>query len=167
MGPKISLIAAIGQNRELGAGNELMWHLPDDFAWFVRHTKGHPVVMGRKTMESLGKPLRNRRNIVVTRNPQLTNEGFEVFPGLSEALSSARETESEEIFVIGGGQIYAQALPMADRLYITEVHASFPGADTFFPEYGNEWEKTFSQFHPKDEKHAQTFEYLILEKKTE
>lgn len=160
----ISLIAAIGRKRELGAGNDLLWHLPDDFAWFVRHTKGHPVIMGRKTMESLGKPLRNRRNLVISRSSDLHNEGFEFFHDLESALASARETESEEIFIIGGGQIYLQSMDIADRLYITQVDAEFPKADTFFPAYGSEWKKTFSQFHDTDEKHEYTFEYQILER---
>lgn len=161
---KISLIAAIGRNRELGASNDLLWHLPDDFAWFVRHTKGHPVIMGRRTMESLGKPLRNRRNLVVSRQKGLVSEGFEFFTDLNAALESAKQTEAEEIFIIGGGQIYEQSLAMADRLYITQVDAEFPAADTYFPEYGTNWKKIFSQFHDRDEKHAYTFEYQILER---
>lgn len=160
------MIAAIGLNRELGADNELLWHLPDDFAWFVRHTRDHPVIMGRRTMESLGKPLRNRRNMVVTRTGTDLLPGFEKFPGLEEALQSAQETEDSEIFIIGGGQIYAQALDLADRLYITRVNGQFPQADTFFPDYGDNWNLSFSQLHPVDEKHTYSFEYLILDRKT-
>jgi dihydrofolate reductase len=164
VGALISLIAAIGNNHELGAANDLLWHLPDDFAWFIRHTKGHPVIMGRKTMEALGKPLRNRRNMVVTRNQELLNEGFEFYPNLEAALSSAAETEKEEIFVIGGGQIYTQSLPLADRLYITEVHGHFSDADTFFPKYGEHWIEVFSDLHTADEKHKHSFEFKIFEK---
>lgn len=165
MTAQISLIAAIGKNRELGAGNDLLWHLPDDFAWFIRHTRDHPVIMGRKTMESLGKPLRNRRNMVVSRNTNLSKEGFETFPNLNEALISARLTEESEIFIIGGGQLYAQALSIADKLYLTHVNAEFPKADTYFPDYGNDWNKVYSEFHDKDQKHEYTFEFTILERK--
>lgn len=164
MGVLISLIAAIGKNHELGAANDLLWHLPDDFAWFIRHTKGHPVIMGRKTMEALGKPLRNRRNMVVTRNTELYKEGFEFFPTLEAAIESAYKTEKEEIFIIGGGQIYTQSLPLAHRLYITEVNGEFEEADAFFPKFPGPWVQVFSEHHPIDDKHKHAFEFKIFEK---
>jgi dihydrofolate reductase len=164
MAAKISLIAAVGENLELGAGNDLLWHLPDDFAWFVKHTRGHPVIMGRKTMDSLGKPLKNRRNLVVTQNAALQKEGFEIFLDLQSAIDSAAETEKEEIFIIGGGHIYRQSMEIADRLYITRVAATFPHADTFFPEIEGHWKLVFSESHDRDERHAHAFDLQVWEK---
>lgn len=190
---EIALIAAIGSGNELGANNELMWHLPDDFAWFVKHTKGKPVIMGRKTMESLGKPLKNRLNIVLSRNP-IENEGFVGARSWDEALKLAeqwlgeklqqledshelsgrfsatdeagnRNVNHNEIMVIGGGEIYKQALDKANRLYITQVDCEFAGADTFFPVIGTNWEKVYSLGHVVDEKHAYTFEFQVFEKR--
>jgi dihydrofolate reductase len=160
----ISAIAAIGKNRELGAGNELLWHLPDDFAWFVKHTKGHPVIMGRKTMESLGKPLKNRKNIVISRNAQLIYPGFEHANSLEEAISLSKTEITDEIFIIGGGEIYTASLKILDRLYITEVNAAFAHADTFFPEYGTAWTEIFREHHTADEKHEYAFDFVILER---
>lgn len=164
MRPLISLIAAVGENLELGAENELLWHLPDDFAWFVQHTKGHVIIMGRKTMESLGKPLKNRRNLVVSRNLQHVADGFELFDSIDSAMESALTTESSEIFVIGGGEIYNQSIDMADRLYLTRVHARFDKADTFFPTWDAAWNIVYFRHHPVDEKHAVSFDFIILKK---
>lgn len=162
--PVISLIAAAGENNELGAGNQLQWHLPDDFAWFIKHTRGHPVIMGRKTMESLGTPLKNRRNLVVTHSENELPQGFERFHTLEEALESAKTTENNEIFIIGGGQIFAISMDIADRIYLTRIHSAFPGADTFFPETGNQWVTVFSEQHGVDERHQYSFEFQILER---
>lgn len=150
---------------ELGAKNDLLWHLPDDFRWFVNKTKGHPVVMGRKTMESLGKPLKNRRNIAITSKPELMLDGFEFATSLPQALAMAAETEKEEIFVIGGGQIYSQSIQTADRLYITRVKGIFPGADTWFPAIDQSWEVVEQTSHDVDEKHAYAFDFLTFERK--
>jgi dihydrofolate reductase len=164
MATAISMIAAVGEHLELGAANDLMWHLPDDFRWFVNHTKGHPVVMGRKTMESLGKPLKNRTNIVISRNADTVQEGFEHAPNLDAAVQRALQLDSQEIFIIGGGQIYTEAMPMATRLYITRVKSTFPQADTFFPAIDSSWQVVFQELHEADEKHAFAFEFLIFEK---
>lgn len=164
MAALISLIAAVGEHLELGAKNDLLWHLPDDFRWFVNKTKGHTVVMGRKTMESLGKPLKNRRNIAITSNPTAMLEEFDLAPSLDMALNMARESEAEEIFIIGGGQIYKQSMEIADRLYITRVHGVFPDADTWFPAIGNDWQVVQSTPHGVDEKHAFAFEFLTFER---
>lgn len=163
-GPLISAIAALGENRELGAGNELLWHLPDDFAWFVKHTRGHPVIMGRKTMQSLGKPLKNRLNIVISRNPGIIAEGFVYTPDLETALEKARQEPTDEIFIIGGGEIYRQAMPLTQRLYLTEVKAAFPVADTYFPEWGQNWKESYREYHPADEKHEFAFDFVILDR---
>lgn len=164
MATAISMIAAVGEHLELGAGNDLMWHLPDDFRWFVNHTKGHPVIMGRKTMESLGKPLKNRTNIVISRNADSIQEGFEYAPSLDVAIERALALDAQEIFIIGGGQIYAETMPLATRLYITRVKSTFPQADTFFPAIDTGWQVVFQELHEIDEKHAHAFEFLILEK---
>jgi dihydrofolate reductase len=164
MSAHISLIAAVGENLELGADNELLWQLPDDFSWFVDQTKGHTMVMGRKTMQSLGKPLKNRRNLVVSRTHKQLPAGFELFPTLHAAMEEAKKTEQDEIFIIGGGEIYKQSMHLADRLYITRVHASFPLADTFFPAWDASWEVAYFRHHPQDELHAHSFDFIILKK---
>jgi dihydrofolate reductase len=159
----ISLIAAIGKNRELGAGNALLWHLPDDFKWFVKHTKNKAVIMGRNTMDSLGKPLKNRLNIVMTRSNEPLIEGFVKASNWEEALGMAREF-SEEIMIIGGAQIYNQAIEFADQLILTHVDAEFNEADVFFPVVDSAWKEVFNEFHEKDETHAFNFNFAIYEK---
>ncbi|NBP06632.1 MAG: dihydrofolate reductase [Bacteroidetes bacterium] len=161
----ISAIAAVGKGLELGAGNDLLWHLPDDFSWFVQHTRGKPVIMGRKTMQSLGKPLKNRLNIVITRNPESVQEGFYGTDSLENALEYAKSQYNDEIFIIGGGEIYKQSLDLLDKLYITEVEGNFPEADTFFPDFDKSlWKETFREHHRVDEKHQYAFDFVILEK---
>jgi dihydrofolate reductase len=161
---KVAAIAALGKNFELGAENRLLWHLPDDFAWFVKHTRGNPVVMGRKTMESLGKPLKNRMNIVISRHPEKIQEGFLYAESLEMGLNMAKVQNTNEVFVIGGGEIYRQSLPLLDRLYLTLVYGDFPEADTFFPDYGNAWTETFREHHPADDRHRFAFDFIILDK---
>lgn len=147
--PIISMIAAIGENRELGKNNDLPWGraLPSDLKRFRDKIRGHTVISGRKTFESMGaKPLPNRTNIIVTREENYKPEGVVVVHSVEEAIEEAKKSEQEatsakgpgepgEIFVIGGGQIFTTAMPFADRLYMTLIHAKFPDADTFFPEY--------------------------------
>lgn len=128
------LIAGLGRHREIGRDNGLLWHLPGDLPRFKALTMGHAVIMGRKTWDSLPerfRPLPGRRNIVLSRQPALQLAGAEVFPTLDEALAAC--ASDADVFVIGGAQIYAQALPRADRLELTEVDAAFPDADAFFP----------------------------------
>jgi len=157
---KISLIAACGVNREIGAGNALMWHLPDDFQWFIKHTKGKSIVMGRKTMESLGRPLKNRRNLVLTRREEPLPDGFEAMPNW-EAVYKAVEGE-DELMVIGGADIYAQALNQAQAVYLTEVSAEFPQADAHFPEMPvSKWTCVSREPHAADERHAFSFDLCI------
>src|SRR3989338_5065775 len=129
----ISLIAAIGKNNELGKANALLWHLPADMKHFIEITTLHPVVMGRKTFESIGRPLPNRRNIVITRDVKYKKEEVEIVHSLSEALDLFPD-QNEEIFIIGGAEIYRQTMPIADRLYITHIDAEDSEADSFFPE---------------------------------
>jgi len=133
----LSLIAAIGSNRAIGRDNALLWHLPGDLPRFKQLTMGHPVIMGRKTYQSIGRPLPGRLNIVVTRNPAFTPAGVTCCHGLEDALgcAAASNPPDAESFVIGGGELYALALARADRLYLTEVDDAPPDADTFFPAY--------------------------------
>ena len=163
----INIIAAIGQNRELGASNDLLWHIPEDSKRFKNLTTGHPVIMGRKTFDSIPekyRPLPNRTNIVITRD-QAANfgEGVLVANSLAEAIEKAKTAEgTDEIFIGGGGQIYAEALPLADRLYLTTVEKTFPKADVFFPDYQNVFTKEIS----REQKQGGQFQYnfLVLEK---
>jgi len=132
----ISIIAAIGKNRELGKGNNLLWHIPEDLKRFKKLTQGHAVIMGRKTFESIGRPLPNRTNIIITRDSSFTAEGckmYHSFDTVIEAINSG-EINGGEVFIIGGGQIFELALPYADKLYLTVVEGTFD-ADTFFPDY--------------------------------
>ncbi|MBZ5202619.1 dihydrofolate reductase [Planomicrobium chinense] len=133
----ISLMVAHDPNRVIGKDNQLPWHIPEDLAYFKKHTIGKGIVMGRNTYESIGRPLPKRRNIVVTRNPEYRADGIDVVHNLDEAIRLAKE-QDEEVMVIGGEQIFRTILPQADRLYITLIKQEFDG-DTFFPEYGAEW----------------------------
>ena len=146
--PRISIVVAIGKNRELGLGGKLLWHIPEDMKRFKALTLGHPVVMGRKTFESiitiLGKPLPGRTNIVVTRDAQWNYEGVVVVHSLEEGLEKARELDTEEIHIGGGAELYKQALPFVDRLYLTLVDDT-KEADSFFPEYETEFTKKISE----------------------
>ena len=163
----ISIIAAIGANRELGKHNEMLWHIAEDFKRFKALTTGHPVIMGRKTFNSLPekfRPLPNRTNIVVTRNQDLAvGPDVVLVSSLTEAIEKAKlAPDNEEIFVMGGGQIYAEAVNIADRLYLTTVGQAFPEADVFFPEYQNIFTKEISR-EPKSDGQFQ-YTFLVLEK---
>ena len=130
----ISMIAAVGKNLELGKNNDLIWHFKEDMKFFKETTMGHPVIMGRKTFESLPKALPGRKNIVISANPEYKADGAEVVASVEEAIKLA-EAENTEAFVIGGGRIYTEFLPFADNLYLTEINAECPDADTYFPEF--------------------------------
>ena len=144
------MVAAVGVNRVLGKDNQLLWHIPDDLKRFKALTLGHPVIMGRKTFESivsvLGKPLPGRTNIVITRDADWKFEGVVVCHSLEEALAKAAELDQEEIFIGGGAQIYEQALPHVDRLYLTLIDDEKDG-DTFFPEYEKEFTEMLHHEH--------------------
>lgn len=132
--PTISLIACIGQNRELGYKNDLIWKIPEDMAYFRQITSGHVVVMGQRTYESIGRPLPKRINVVLSDNIDFHPDGVLVARSMDEALELARDNESEEIFFIGGAYVYSQAIKFADKLHLTLVDATST-ADTFFPKY--------------------------------
>jgi dihydrofolate reductase len=155
----LTIIAAVSENNALGKDNQLLWHLPEDFKRFKTLTSGHYIVMGRKTFESFPKPLPNRTHVIITRQSDyLAPEGCKVVSSLEEAIDVC--PKNEEIFIIGGGEIYQQALDLVDKIDVTRVHTTID-ADTFFPEIDtNLWKLVFEEFHPKDEKHAFDFTFL-------
>ncbi|MDF2153229.1 type 3 dihydrofolate reductase [Vibrio sp. CAU 1672] len=157
----ISMIAAMADNRIIGKNNQMPWHLPADFAWFKRCTMGKPVVMGRKTYQSIGRPLPGRVNIVISRDASLSIEGVTTVTSIEQALEAAGD--AEEVMIIGGGAVYAACLPMADRLYITDIDAQVEG-DTQFPEWGCEFKPSYSETYQADEKNAYAMRFIILEK---
>lgn len=160
----VSQIAAIGNNYELGKSNALLWNLPNEMKYFRETTKGHAVIMGRKTLESIGRALPNRRNIVITRDTNFAFEGVEVVHSVDEALALF-EHSNEEVFIIGGAQIYAEALPMTDRLYLTRIKGAF-NADAFYPAFNeSKWTKTKNEQHNADENHAYDYTFEVWERK--
>lgn len=156
----ISAIAAIGEQRELGKANTLLFKIPEDFQRMKNLTMGHPIIMGRKTFESIGRPLPGRLNIVVSHSISFNQKkkfpGVLFFSSLDAAVSYAKEQDKEEIFIFGGGQIYQQALPLTHRLYLTVVKGNYE-ADTFFPDYSE-----FTKVLQKEERHQEGYEYTFL-----
>lgn len=152
-------------NRLIGNKNRLPWKLPADMKWFRQHTLGKPVVMGRKTYESFGaRPLPDRTNIVITGNTDYHSEGAIIVHSIDEAIEKAGD--AEELMIIGGASFYQQMLPIADRLYVTEVQGEFEG-DAWFPSYdAHEWQEISSETHPVDEKNAYACHFRIFERKT-
>lgn len=160
--PLISIVVAHATNRAIGKNNQLLWHLPNDLKFFKKITTGHTVIMGRKTFQSIGKPLPNRRNIVITRSQHFQAEGIEVVASIEEALQICKC--EDEIFFIGGGEIYRQILPRTHRIFLTQVQTSIDG-DTFFPELDlNEWHIEELERHPQDEKHSYDFSFFRLDR---
>ncbi|ODN43149.1 dihydrofolate reductase [Piscirickettsia litoralis] len=161
---RISMIAAVANNRVIGKDNDLAWHLPDDFKWFVLQTKHKPIIMGRRSFESIGsKPLPDRRNIIVSS--ALKSEpgnGIEVVSNVSEALSLV--DNEPEVMIAGGEGIYSECLPLADRLYLTLVDAEVEG-DTYFPKWDHlQWQETELTNHPIDDKHQYPYKIVILDR---
>ena len=161
---KISLIVAASENNVIGRDNDLPWKLPDDMKHFVKTTKGHCILMGRKNLESFGRLLPNRTNILLTRDREYKFEGAEIFYELEQAIAFAKKSGEEELMVIGGGEIYRQCMPFADRVYLTRVHAEVEG-DVYFPELDSSfWEVTTEEFHEKDEKHNFSFSFQTFDR---
>lgn len=155
---KVSMIAAIGKNRELGRGNKLIWHIPKDLKRFREVTLGHPIIMGRKTFESIGRLLPNRTNIIITRDPNYKVEGAIIVSSIQEALRQAQgKLGSEEIFIIGGAQIYALGMRYADKLYLTKIDEEARDADTFFPDYS-----MFKKVISEEEQEGASFRYKFI-----
>lgn len=161
MSSTISLIAAMDRNRVIGIEGQLPWHLPNDLQWFKRCTMDKPIVMGRRTWQSLERPLPGRTNIVLTTDESFTAEGATVVHSLESALQVARD--ADEVMIIGGGTLYAETITFADRLYLTVVDGEFSG-DTWFPFFASDdWRETFSEHHDADEKNPYPYTFLIWE----
>ena len=161
----ISLIVAASENNAIGKNNQLLWHLPNDLKFFKNTTWGMPVIMGRKTFEAVNKPLPGRFNIVITRQAGWKADGVIVAKDLKEALQKAAETNCKEIFIIGGGEIYKQSMEIADKIYLTRVHATIEG-DTFFPMVDeNKWQLIANEDFEVDEKHAFAYSFQVWERK--
>jgi len=158
----ISLIAAMARNRIIGKDNDMPWHLPADLAHFKRVTMGKPVIMGRRTYESIGFPLPGRKNVVITRNADYAPEGIVIVDSIEAALSEVGD--ADEVMIIGGGQLYREMLPYADRLYLTQIQADIEG-DTEFPDYTVfEWKEIDREVYEADDKNAYDLEFVTLEK---
>lgn len=164
----ISIIVAMANHRVIGLNNEMPWHLPADLAWFKKNTLNKPIIMGRKTFESIGRPLPHRHNIIISRqtvNPRTqTTDNAQItwVNSIDEAILVAGQTE--EVFIIGGGNIYQQALAKANRLYVTHIQANLQG-DTYFPDYQPErWTPIFQENHSPDEKNPYNYQFEILER---
>lgn len=159
----VSQIAAMSENHVIGKDNQLLWHMPNDFRHFKNTTAGHTVIMGRKTFDSIGnKPLPKRRNIIITRQ-NISAEGCEVVHSIGDALALCKN--EDEVFIVGGAEIYRQSLPVTNRIYLTIIHHNFDG-DSFFPEISeNEWKEVSHQDHPADEKHAFTYSFITYERR--
>ena len=160
----VIMIAAVAENNALGKNNNLLWHLPNDFKRFKQITSGHHIIMGRKTFESFPKPLPNRTHVIITRQNDFEHEGCIVVQNIEKALSVC--PINENLYIIGGGEIYQQSISFADQLDITRVHHSFD-ADVYFPEIDPEiWELTSETYHSKDERHLfdYTFQTFVRKK---
>ncbi len=159
--PRISLLAALDRNRAIGRGNALPWHLPDDFRRFKALTMGKPILMGRRTAESLGRALPGRRNLVLTRGGRVPFEGMEAVASLDAAVALAAADRAGELCVIGGAQVYALSLPRATAMHLTHVDAAVADADTHFPPFdAGDWEIVSRAAHPADDRHAYAFEFV-------
>ncbi len=166
---KVSLIAAVAENGVIGRNNQLPWHIKSEFQYFKTTTLGHPIVMGRRSFESLGKPLPKRANIVVTRDTAFSAKGVIVAHSVEEGMKIAKDIAAKEnvgeVFIGGGADIYRLSLPHADRLYLTEVHLK-PEGDTLFPAFDRgDWKEMKREFHPKQEGETADYTITVLERK--
>ena len=160
---RLSLIVAMAHNRVIGCNHRLPWHLPTDLQFFKRITLGKPILMGRQTFESIGRPLPGRTNIVITARPDYLAEGCSVVHSLAEALAATQF--AEEVMVIGGASLYVQTLALAERIYLTLVDTDVLG-DTWFPELApSEWQEVWREAHPADGRHAYPYTFIQLERK--
>jgi dihydrofolate reductase len=162
---KVSIIVATDLNNAIGKENKLLWHLPADLKFFKNTTTGHSIIMGRKTFESIGRALPNRTNIIISRNNALSVEGCTVKNNLTDALRFCKENNETEAFVIGGGEIYQQAIELADTIYLTKVHHVFD-ADTFFANWDKtNWQLISKEYFAKDEKNTFDYSFEVWERK--
>jgi dihydrofolate reductase len=166
---KVALIAAFSQNLVVGINNSLPWHLPEDLKYFKRTTSGKAIIMGRKTYESIGRPLPNRTNIVISRNTDFSAEGVVIVTSIEEAIKHAESVNTingvDEVMIIGGAAIYQASLPMADRLYLTHVHANVDG-DAYFPQVDfDQWKEVAREDFNKDESNPYDYSFSVYYKK--
>ena len=161
----ITLVVAASENNAIGLNNQLLWHLPKDMRFFKNTTWGMPILMGRKTFESMGsKPLNGRLNIIITRNKNWLNEDVSVVHTMEEAMALATKFSYKELLVIGGGEIYEMALPLAQKIWLTRVHTTIEG-DVYFPKLNTEWEMVSSTQNTADEKHKFSFDFECWKRK--
>jgi dihydrofolate reductase len=159
----ISIIVAVAEGGVIGGGGDLLWHISEDLRRFKQITSGHTVIMGRKTYDSIGRPLPKRRNIVITRNGEWSAEGCERAESLEQAIAMC--AGEEEVFIIGGGEIYRQSMALADKLYLTQVNKPYEG-DTYFPEIRpEEWQEVSRESFERGEKFEHPFEFIDLVRK--
>ena len=159
---RLSIVVAMDDNRLIGNKNQLPWHLPADLAYFKKLTTGKSILMGRKTYDSIGRPLPNRRNIVITRNSNISIPGCEVVSSIDHALELTKE--DPEVMVIGGASLCEQLLPKINRLYITKIDGVFEG-DVFFPKYDDfDWLEVSCESHPKDNSNAYSYKFIVLDR---
>ncbi len=162
----ISIIVAIAQDNAIGRKNNLLWHISEDLKYFKKVTLGHPVIMGRKTFESIGRPLPGRKNIVVSKSGNISNPSVEMAEDLEELLKSLRRKRKEEYFVIGGASIYAKAMQYAHRLYVTKIYAKADDADAFFPQIDERlWETLEESPVLHDEENNIDFQFIVYGRK--
>ncbi|WP_085248360.1 type 3 dihydrofolate reductase [Gilliamella mensalis] len=164
----VSMIVAMADNHVIGLNNQMPWHLPADLAWFKKNTLNKPVIMGRKTFESIGRPLPGRHNIIISRQTVIESNvvpNVSWVPSIDAAILLAQAQLVDEAFIIGGGNIYKQALPLANRLYLTHIDAKLQG-DTFFPDYSPEqWQVIYQEAHQANDKNSYPYQFEILERK--
>jgi dihydrofolate reductase len=161
----ISIIVAVTNNGVIGRNNDIPWYLPEDLKWFKKHTLNHAIVMGRKCFESIGRALPKRMNIVITRDVFYLASGCVIVHSLSEAIQVARSEGETEVFIIGGGEIYHQAIDICTKIYLTQVDADIEGDVFFQAPLIEEWNVTFEEKHVKDEKNEYDFIFKVLERK--
>lgn len=162
--PLISAIVAMSENYVIGIDNQLPWHLPADLKHFKSLTTGHPILMGRKTYESIGRPLPNRTNIILTRNPSYQAPNCVVVTSIDEAIATAIEQNNQEIFIIGGAHVYEQLMPRIEKIYLTIVHQDFEG-DAYFPALAEtDWTEISSELHQPDAENEYAYSFIELER---
>lgn len=162
---RVSTIVGVGKNHAIGKSNDIPWHLPADLKYFKKVTTGHPIIMGRKCYESIGRALPNRTNIIVSRNPDFYAEDCILVHSLGAGLVVAQERGAEEAFIIGGGEIYRRGLPLSARLYMTYIDVEVPDADVFFPEFDpSHWSIVYEEAHTKDEKNPYDYTFTVLDR---
>jgi len=164
----ISIIAALSKNRVIGINNDLPWHLPDDMKYFMQTTMNHVVIMGRKNYESIpekSRPLPNRTNLILTRNLNFRAEDCTIISSLADGISLAKKRGENEVFIIGGGQVYQEAIRLADLMYLTEINTEIKNGEVFFPEFDDEWEAFSRVHHPTDDAHDFSFDFVKYNRK--